>query len=166
MMTRNWFWQLQAAQHGPDWFFSATFAPTDATQLAARIRQHPLAGLRHYRVTNGPCRQHQHTSTYDLYADQANYAALKANFESDTPQNIWIYHAIEVCGSDLRIERGYGGYPDLYDVTETDLIVMLAHATDLTLLKWDVGYSGDGYPTGSVATGTTAIELLAYLQAA
>lgn len=165
-MKRNWFWQLQATQHGPDWSFSATFVPTDAEQLAARIRQHPLAGLRHYRVTNGPCRQHQHTSTYDLYADQANYAALVANFERDTPQNIWIYHTIEVCGPDLLIERGYSGYPDLYDTTETDLIVMLAQAPDLTLLRWEVGYSGDGYPAGSVATGTTAMELLAYLQAA
>lgn len=163
-MTRDWFSQIQAAAQGPDWYFFATFTPADAERLADHVRQHPLPGFAPYRVNEGPCVRHRHRSTYDLYVDQGNYPRLVANFEGDSPQNIWTYHLIEICGHDLTIARGYGGYPGSHGATETTLILALARTPDLTLTDWKIGYAGEGYPTGHVATGTTAAELLAYLQ--
>lgn len=162
-MARDWFWQLQAAGQGPDWRFSASFAPADAARLAAHVRYHALPGFAHYRVDDGFCARHGHRSSYDMYIDEGNYAQLVANFAGDQAQNVWIYHTIEVCGHDLTIERGYGGYPGSHGLTETALITTLAQATDLTLLDWAISYRGEGYAAEHVASGTSAAELLTYL---
>ena len=69
-----------------------------------------------------------------------------------------------MCGPDLTIERGYGGYPGAHGTTETELIVMLARAPELILTTWEIGYSGDGYSGGQVAAGANAAELLIYLE--
>src|SRR3954471_19414271 len=108
-MLHDWYWQLQAAAQGPDWSFSATFAPANAEHLTVLIRQYGFPGFAYSQVIDGRCLRHHHTSTYDLYIDQRNYATLAANLAGDQRQNIWVYHTIEVCGSDLTIERGYGG---------------------------------------------------------
>jgi hypothetical protein len=160
----DWFWQLQAAGQGSDWFFVASFVEDDADCLTEYIKRQSLPDFTYYRVNNGPCRRHQHTATYDLYIDQGNYSRLLANFQNERPQNIWLYHAIEVCGHDLTITRGYGGYPGLYGATETALIMALAKNPELVLQNWSVGYGGEGYAGGSVATGTTAAGLIAYLR--
>jgi len=71
---------------------------------------------------------------------------------------------IEVCGADLTLERGYGGYPAEHGPAETALIRNLARRPDLTLGAWAVGYGGQGYPPGQVAAGSGCAQLLAYLQ--
>lgn len=164
-MSRDWFWQLQADGHGPDWFFFATFAPAGAERLSRLVREHPLPAFAQYRATNRLCRRHHHTSTFDLYVDQANYAGLVANLTGEQGRNIWIYHTIEVCGADITIERGYGGYPGAHGAAETGLIATLARSSELALTAWQVGYGGEGYTGGSVASGASAAELLAYVQA-
>lgn len=163
-MLRHWFWQLAAASQGPDWLFAATFASPSATRLAELVRQQALTGFAHLRVADQPCRYHPEPHAYDLYVDERNAAALAANLAGQASRNLWIYHTVEVCGPHLTIERGYGGYPDSHGATETDLIVALAQAPDLALQSWEIGYGGQGYPAGQVASGTAAAELLAYLQ--
>jgi hypothetical protein len=163
-VLRDWFWQLAAAANGPDWLFAATFAPADAARLAKLARQHGLPGFVYQQITDRPCRVHLQPHAYDLYADARNAAALTANIADSESRNIWAYHAIEVCGPQMSIERGYGGYPDSHGATETDLIRRLAQAPELMLVRWEVGYGGQGYPAGQVASGGTAAELLAYLR--
>ena len=161
---RDWFWQIQAAQQGPDWYFFATFIPTDAERLAAWVRQQPLPGFSRCQVNQGPLARQPPGPTCDLYVDQGNHARLVANLEESRPQNIWIFHTIEICGPDLTITRGYGGYPSAHGATETELIVALAQMSELTWVDWKVVYGGEGYPAVHLATGTTNIELLAYLR--
>jgi hypothetical protein len=163
-MLRDWFWQLQTTGQGPDWFLFATFAPATTDRLLTVVRQHPLPGFASYHVSNGPCSRHHHDSTYELYIDQRNYEQVVQSFNGRPSQNIWIYHTIAVCGNDLTLERGYGGYPGMHGATETSLIVMLAAAPELTLVDWSVAYGGDGYSSGQLASGTSAPELLAYLR--
>jgi hypothetical protein len=163
-MLRDWFWQLATAGQGPDWFFGATFAPADATSLALRVHHQRLPGFVYQRIADGPCRIHTQPHAYDLYADAHNAAALANNIAGQEASNIWVYHVIEVCGPQLAIERGYGGYPDSHGATETNLLRALAQAPELTLVSWEVGYGGQGYPAGQIAAGATAAELLAYLE--
>lgn len=162
-MPRDWFWELQAARQGPDWYFFASFNPADAAPLAARVRLFPWVGFV-YQPAAGLCARHRQHSAYELYIDQNNAGQLAANRQGDQPRNLWVYHAVEVCGSDLTLTRGYGGYPDSHGAAETELLAALAQAPDLTLSAWQVGYAGDGYPAGQVAAGATAAELLAYLR--
>ena len=162
---REWFWQLQAAGQGPDWYFVAGFAPAGAERLAAHVRGYRLPDFDHYRVVDGLCTRHQHHATSDLYADRASYPRLVANLAGGRPQNIWIYHAIEVCGPSLTIERGYGGYPGLHGAAETGLIVALASLPEITLVDWQVSYGGEGYAPGQAMAGASGAELLAYLGA-
>jgi hypothetical protein len=162
---QDWFWQLTAGL-GPDWQFTASFTPASAAALAALVRKQRLPGFTYHQVVNGPCTRHQHTSTYDLYVDTANAAGLWDNLTltSRQPRNLWVYHTIEICGADLTLERGYGGYPGAHGATETGLIVRLARAHAVTMTAWEIGYGGQGYPHGHAAAGTSAPELLAYLQ--
>ena len=163
-MQHDWFWQLEAAGHGPDWFFFATFTPSTTDGVAVVIRQHPLPGFAYYHVSNGPCSRHHHHSTYDLYVDQHNYDQLVQSFAGRQIQNRWIYHTIAVCGNDVTLERGYGGYPGMHGPAETSLIETLAAARELTLVDWKVAYGGDGYTQRQLTSGATATELLAYLR--
>jgi hypothetical protein len=164
MSVRDWFWQLQASGQGPDWFLVASFAADDAGLLAALVAQQPLPGFARYQVRDGLCARHNHRSDHDVYIDQTNYAALVANLAGSRPQNIWVYHTIEVCGADLSLERGYGGYPDTHGASETALIRYLARRPELTLGQWTIGYGGQGYPPGQVAAGSGGAQLLAYLE--
>jgi hypothetical protein len=163
-LLRDWFWQLAAASQGPDWLFAAAFAPDDATRLAELARRHELPGFAYQRIADRPCRVHPQPHAYDLYVDAGNAAALTKNIAGSESRNIWVYHTIEVCGPQITIERGYGGYPDAHGATETGLIGTLAQAPELTLVRWEVGYGGQGYPSGQVASGATAAELLGYLR--
>lgn len=163
MTLHDWFWQLEAEARGPDWFFAASFAPECAGRLAQMVGQRPPLGFARIQVAGGQCPLHGHTSSYDVYVDQRNYAGLAANVAGEAARNIWIYHTIELCGADLRVERGYGGYPGEHAAAETELIIRLAQDPALTLQAWQVGYGGQGYPPGLVASGNSAAELLAYL---
>ncbi len=163
MTLKDWFWQLEAAHQGPDWFFAASFAPECAGQLERLVGEQPPPGFAHLRVANGPCQLHGHITSYDVYVDERNYATLAANYAGQATRNIWIYHTVELCGADLRVERGYGGYPGAHAAAETELIARLARDPALTLLSWQVGYGGQGYPPGLAASGNSAAALLAYL---
>jgi hypothetical protein len=163
-MLRDWYWQLADAGKGPDWSLSLSVAPDGFRRLAALVRQHPLPGFSYHAVAGHPCRQHRHDADYDLYVDARNAESLMANITGGAQRNVWVYHAIEVCGADLLVERGYGGYPDAHGAAETGLIAMLAQDPDLALVAWRVSYGGEGYEGGDVATGDSAAGLLDYLR--
>ena len=133
MITRDWFWQLQASGQGPDWFFYASFAADDAGLLAALVAQQPLPGFARHQAMDGLCARHGHRSAHDVYIDQHNAAALAANLAGVRPQNIWIYHTIEVCGADLTLERGYGGqgYPPGQVAAGSGVAELLAYLQDI-----------------------------------
>ena len=161
---RAWFWQLQARELGPDWLFVAQFALADTARLAAAVRLHAPPGFVHAQRHADICRSHRQSHSYELYSDPHSAFQLQANLAGASPSNIWIYHVIECCGSDLMIERGYGGYPDeIAGQAETDLLVVLAHTADLTLTKWQIVAGGDGFASETVAQGTDGAALLAYL---
>lgn len=159
---RNWDWGIVECGQGPDDYFFATFAPSDANRLATLVRRHPLPGFRYYQYIDGWCSLHRHVSTHDLYLDVDSYPKVKENIWKAGQHNIWYYDSIAVCGSDLTIERGLGGLPE-YGPIETTLLVALAQSAELTWDKWKVSHAGDGYRSGDVAQGTTAAELLSYL---
>jgi len=159
-----WFWQLQAKNLGPDWFFFAQFAPADAAALSAAVRRHAPPSYSYSRLRDDVCRSHRQPHSYERYSDPHSAPRLQANLAGANPSNIWIYHFIECCGSDLTIERGYGGYiGGTADQAETDLLVALARAAELTLVQWQVVAGGDGFASESVAQGADSTELLAYL---
>lgn len=161
-MVRNWFWEIEKNQSGPDYLFLADFHPTQSQRLAELVRQHPLPGFKYYRAIDRPCWLHDHNATYDLYIEEDRYQQILAQIEGRKVGNIWIYALIAVCGSDLKIERGYGG-GSLSGDGETDLIVELLQIPDLTIVKWAIMYGGNGYEYKDMATGTSAVELLDYL---
>ncbi len=166
MPAISWFWQLQADKLGPDWFFFAQFAPADAAALAAAVRRHAPPGFFYAQLHDDICRSHRQPHSYELYSDPHSAPQLQANLAGTNPSNIWIYHQIECCGSDLIIERGYGGYiGGTADQAETDLLVALAHVATLTLVQWQVVAGGDGFASEGVAQGTDSAALLAYLKA-
>ena len=86
---------------------------------------------------------------------------MVANIEGKEAGNIWIYNIITVCGSDLKIERGYGG--SVRGEVETDLIVKLLNSPNLTMIKWEVTYGGNGYNYIQMANGVSRSQLLDYL---
>ncbi|MBW4621626.1 MAG: hypothetical protein KME17_19970 [Cyanosarcina radialis HA8281-LM2] len=161
-MVRNWFWEIEANQTGPDYLFFADFNPNQAQRLAELVRQHPLPGFKYYRAIDRLCELHHHKATYDLYIDEYCYESIVAQIEGKKVGNVWIYDLITVCGADLKIQRGYGGGSLGGDV-ETDLIVKLLQAEDLAIAKWEIIYGGVGYDYKDMATGTSAVELLDYL---
>lgn len=144
-MVLNWFWEIELNRSGPDYLFFATFKPAEALQLAELVSQHSLPGFKHY----------------DLYIDEYHYEQVVANIENKNPGNVWIYNIITVCGSDLKIERGYGGAKE--GEVETDLIIKLSQSPNLTMIKWAVVYGGNGYDYTYIATGISTAELLDYL---
>jgi hypothetical protein len=161
-VVRNWFWEIEKTQNGPDYLFRAEFNPTQGQRLAELVRQHPLPGFKYYRAVNRPCWLHDRKATYDLYIDEHHHQEIVRQIEGRKAGNVWIYNAIAVCGSDLKIERGYGGGSTEGEV-ETDLIVKLLQVPDLAIVKWAITYGGSLYNYNSMATGTSAVELLDYL---
>lgn len=160
-MALNWFWEIELHRTGPDYLFFATFELTEAPQLASLVRQHTLPGFKYYRATNCFCWLHNHSANYDLYIDEYHYEQMVANIEGKGAENVWIYNTIAVCGSDLKIERGYGG--SVGGEVETDLIIKLSHSPNLTMVKWAVVYGGNGYNYTQMANGMREAQLLDYL---
>ncbi len=85
----NWFWEIKECGQGPHYYFSATFAPSDAERLAALVRQHPLSGFEHCyfvgKLINAPCGNSNTPGSYDLYVDQSNYAEVMLGIQRDEP---------------------------------------------------------------------------------
>ncbi|MEC4884808.1 MAG: hypothetical protein SAL70_26325 [Scytonema sp. PMC 1070.18] len=168
---QNWFWEIERCRQGPDYYFNASFAPSDAERLADVIRQHPLPDFLHYRfvgnLTNAPCGKSNEHGSYDLYIDRNNYAEVISGLISDQPRiqcAHCIWDIICVCGCFVAIECGYGGVLGTHNQAETSLIVALAQSKQVTLQYWGVVSGGDGYGPVYFRTGTSATELLTYLQ--
>lgn len=168
---QDWFWEIQECGQGPHYYFSATFAPSDAKRLAALVRQHPLSGFErcHFvgKLINAPCGDCNTPGSYDLYVDQSNYAEVMSGIQRDEPivtvaHCVW--QIIGVCDRNFGIESGYGGITGTENQTDTSLLVALAQSPELTLVDWRVVSGGDGYASVFFRTGTSAAELLAYLQ--
>ncbi|MEM9906310.1 MAG: hypothetical protein AAF921_14930 [Cyanobacteria bacterium P01_D01_bin.44] len=155
---REWFWEIKALRQGPDYYFCATFGLTDAAKLAAMVCQQLPAGfVRNTRFIETD--RQQTYEIYDHYLDENTYGKWVEMENGGEPCNIWLSGSIEVCGYELFISNTLagGGYG------ETDLIVAIAQASDLTLRQWRVSYGGDGYAGGEAAHGDSAAGLLEYL---
>ncbi|MEC4813783.1 MAG: hypothetical protein SAK29_11015 [Scytonema sp. PMC 1069.18] len=168
---QNWFWEIERCCQGPDYYFNASFAPSDAERLAAVIQQHPLPDFLHYHfvgnLTNSPCGNSHEPESYDLYVDRSNYAEVISGLKRDKPQITYahcMWNIICVCGCQLGIERGYGGIIGTHNQDETSLIVAIAQSKEVTFFHWSVVSGGDGYGPVYFRTGTSATELLTYLQ--
>ncbi|RCJ35625.1 hypothetical protein A6769_18430 [Nostoc punctiforme NIES-2108] len=70
---QDWFWEIQECGQVPHYYFSASFASSDAERLAALVRQYPLSGFEHChfvdKLINAPCGNSNTPGSYDLYVD-------------------------------------------------------------------------------------------------
>jgi hypothetical protein len=134
-----------------------TFEPTDATRLLELVHERAASNfLPDPRGIQPPAGATQ----YAVYNDASTHRKLEEQVASGKPKNIWVYTGLEVHNHHFGIERGYGGggMP-----AETDLIEFLARSPELTLVKWNVLYGGQGYGGGTFAEGEGADSLLKYL---
>ncbi|MEH2025352.1 MAG: hypothetical protein V7K62_17500 [Nostoc sp.] len=127
---QDWFWEIKECGQGTDYYFSASFAPSDAERLAALVRQHPLCGFEHChfvgKLINAPCKDANTQGSYDLYVDQSNYAEVMLGIQRDEPivtvaHCIW--QIIGVCDRKFGIECGYGGITGTDNQADTSLII-------------------------------------------
>ncbi len=162
-MSDDWFRELEAAGKGPDWCFSAAFAPGSAAALAAAFRARAPQGFTLYEARAAHCPIHMRLCDYGMYIDQQQHAAMVANIEGLSAENIYIYHTMQACQNDLHIVRGYSGYPGQHGPEETRMIHALAQTPELTLQSWKISSGGMGYPFEILAQGTAASTLLRYL---
>lgn len=162
---QHWYHDLSAAGKGPDWILNAWFAGGDGARLSAAVRALAPAGFTHYRAAQAPCPIHAGTCDYDLYADDAQYAAIVAQCEGSPAGNVYVYHTMQACQDAFQLVRGYGGYPGQHGAEETRCLRALAQDPGLTMVGWSVVYGGMGYPHEQRAGGATAAELLRYLAA-
>jgi hypothetical protein len=112
---RDWFWEIKETGQGPNYYFSATFAASDAECLTSLVRQYPLAGFRHCHfvgnLIGAPCGSHDYHGAYDLYVDDSNHAKLASSLKGEKPSITvahWTWHIIGVCGHELGIDCAYG----------------------------------------------------------
>lgn len=162
-MRDDWFWELEAAGKGPDWCFSARFAPASAAALAGAFCALAPQGFALYEAHAQHCPIHQRQCDYVMYIDSQQRAAIVANIEGVAEQNVYIFHTMQACQNEFQIVRGYGGYPGQHGAEEMRVIRALAQAPDLALASWNIGYGGMGYPFEILAQGAGATELLRYL---
>ncbi len=158
-MLRDWAWELTEKGHGPDHFFIARFNPSDAGRLAAWVRRQPLPGFAFDpELSSG---KGSHCASRVVFVDEATAEKLAANRAGEPPGNIWIYNQIEVCDHQLTIERGYASAL----VDDSNFIEAIIQSPDVIMVEWTIFGGGQGYGAQQVASGTTAAELMAYLQA-
>jgi hypothetical protein len=87
---------------------------------------------------------------------------MVAAYEGRLRKGIYAYEFIRVCGHDINIERVFGGAEgDGRNASET--LLMLAQSPELTWIKWEITYGGDGHRGGTAATGETGADLRFYL---
>jgi hypothetical protein len=154
---RSWFWQIKEMGQGPDYVFIARFAKSDAERLAAMVHQNLPSSYVYNSdfVYSNRCRD---CNVYASYLDRHTFDRLTEMKKRKKQENIYYSGEIEVCDRQFRIENVLIG--GMYD--ETDLVIAIAKAPDLTLQEWIVAYSG--YSWGEVNRGSNAAELLTYLQ--
>lgn len=158
-----WFHELAAAGKGPDWVFSARFAPNSHALLSASVRMLAPQGFTYYRATQADCAIHSRVCDYDLYVDNQQYDAIIALLEGRQQRNIYVYHTLHACQGEFQLVRGYGGYPGEHGGEETRCIRALATTPGLAMRSWNIFYGGVTYPYEQWAEGKTASELLQYL---
>lgn len=164
---RPWFGQLSLLGRGPDWFCDLRFVPAASAALLRFVRDFALHGFSPDDAPPAVCPIHGGTQcSFASYSDVESARVLVANRANHTPANIYIYHSITVCGSTLRIERGYGGHSPACSVTETLLLRALAQHPDLALTSWAIWGGGQGYQAQPGGEGSTATDLLRYLDTA
>jgi hypothetical protein len=150
---RDWFWQISEKGGGPDYFFMATFDPSDVRRLSNKVRQY--LSPEYVRDENfGRPNRYQHYSLYECYLDKNAYQNMLLKC------NCWIYTQIEVVDHKLYIENGYGVGRD----NDTNFIIALATSPDLTLCNWQVSAGGQGYNYVEIAYGSNTNDLLNYLK--
>ena len=154
----SWFWQIKETGGGPDYFFSATFIPSDGARLADIVKCY-LPVFYVYDADNifSGNAHFEGCGTYERYCDQHTYERVRQLKVSNTQENIYHYAEIQVCDHQLYISHVLSG--GTYD--DTALVTALAQSPDLTLKEWTIGYSG--YATGIVAHGVDSQSLLSYL---
>jgi hypothetical protein len=144
-MFRDWAWQINEKKTGPDHHFYAHFEAPDTEVLPALVKAASLPGFVLQEARNEFYSQNLH----DIRA-------------SGQRRNVWVYSVIRFSSNSIEFERGYGGGGGS---GETALIVALASSPDLILKSWKVTSSYEGFEWNTIADGTSAEELLAYLRA-
>ena len=162
---RPWFGQLYYLGRGPDWFCDLHFAPSDSQVLEVVTRHFNLHGYRHYGPLSGACPLHSRNDcAFDIYIDSHSYDKIVANIERRAATNVHIYNTLTLCGSDLQIERGYGGrFHDACYIAETQLVRTLARHPNLSLEEWTIWAGGQGYERQVMGEGESATDLIRYL---
>ncbi|BAY68811.1 hypothetical protein ACN23B_15995 [Anabaena sp. FACHB-709] len=155
-VNRNWCWELAASGNGPDWLCVVEVTPESIPQLEAVISQLSLPSFTYIPVHDHDC--------YHLFVNESHAEAFKANLEGKNPVNIWIYHSIEIHSHIIKIECGYGGYPDsVYHTIETSFLLDLCNNPNIAIAQWHLYAGGMGYDYITVKAGKTSGELQQYI---
>jgi hypothetical protein len=155
---RDWYWKIEG--RGPDYYFRASFRPSDAEHLASLLRQHPPKGFKLYQA--GASRLNQTASICDYYFEKYRYEQMVAAHEGRLGKNIYTYELIRVCEHELKIERAFGG-AEGDGQNASEMLLILAQSPGLNWIQWEVSFAGGGYHGGTAATGNTGSDLILYL---
>lgn len=154
---RSWFWEIEAQGQGPDCIFTARFNQSEAELLMTIVQQNLpssyLANTELFRVSRP-----RNCAIYASYLDRHTHSRFAEMAAMGQRDNIYYGGEIQICDHTISIENSLS--VGLYD--ETGLLIAIAQTAGLTMSEWSVAYSG--YSWGKVARGSSAIELLAYLQ--
>lgn len=153
---RDWFWQLEASDLGPDHFFVARFLSNQAGYLSHFVRQEIPDGF----VADGIPSGDQQIEGCQRFIDQHTFDALKTMQETDTRSNIYITSSIEVHDEILSLVNTYSRH----EVGETAFLIAVFQSEGLTVQDWRVFAGGAGYDSIEVAMGDNAISFLEYVK--
>ncbi len=157
---RDWYWKIGG--RGPDYYFRASFRPSDSGRLARLLRKDPPKGFKLYEAGGGAGLLNQESPVCDYYFEEHRYEDMAAAFEGRLNRNVFNYELVRVRGHDLKIERAFGGAAG-DGRSASEMLLMLARSPELAWVKWEVSYGGDGYRGGTAQTGRTGAELIFYL---
>jgi hypothetical protein len=153
---RDWFWQLEASDLGPDHFFVARFLLDQAGHLSHFVRQEIPSGFVAERIFSGD----QQLEGCERFIDQHTFDALKTMQETGTRSNIYITSSIEIRDETLSLENSYSRH----EVGETAFLIAVFKSEGFTVQDWRVFAGGSGFDSIEVARGESAVSFLEYLK--
>lgn len=163
MDYRIWCWEAAQAGHGPDWRFFAQVAPEGEADLAKIAASAELPGYAYCGLNEAYCWHHGQACLMHTFMDSSSAAAYTSNVTGGRQTNLWVYNAVEIHGTIVELECGYGGRGDTHNQAETAFLLDLFARPEIVLQRWAVYAGGDGYDFRTIAEGAGVETLRSYL---
>lgn len=158
-VLRPWSWILREAGAGPDHGAWLRFREEPDGELMETVGRTEMPGFVSHRHRDAAGK------LVLTYIDELHSQAFAQNLSGHHRTNLWVHATIQVSGTTLMLENGYGGGARSEVRVQTGLLHRLAtEEPRLLLLEWKIAGSDTGIPLKALAEGRTAAELLAYLR--